>query len=187
MDDFEVPRDYENAPVVANHLARSSALLPYGPIVEGRPALKARCLRRCDRSVDAAAPDTKCLRCAVTGHRRSQMRQIHQNMVHRLNCGSGPAKVASIPCGSRRAGPAPPQMKGGAVAPPLFGAVKLLVNSWPAISEGRSIHIFPEGVKDQPQLGLIWEGFKLLQNDRNESLRHRKFGRILDWGKRCLD
>ncbi len=26
-------------------------------------------------------------------------------------------------------------MKGGAVAPPLFGAVKLLVNNWPAISE----------------------------------------------------
>lgn len=30
-------------------------------------------------------------------------------------------------------------LKGGAVAPPLFGAVELLVNSWPAISEDRNL------------------------------------------------
>ncbi len=30
--------------------------------------------------------------------------------------------------------------KGGAVAPLLFGAVKLLVNSWPAISEMAELH-----------------------------------------------
>ena len=50
------------------------------------------------------------------------------------NVGSGLCRDGKSP----RPSPEPDSrdnIEGGAIAPPLFGAVKLLVNSWPPISE----------------------------------------------------